>query len=140
MKECDNSKIHISSNFILSISLLIMFDTLLLRPLLHCNTLPHFTQLHFTKLRCTSTHFTQLHYTYRHFTSSHLHFTTLSFSFTHLHFLSFYFISRHYNRHRTVLISKRISKIINPFPPLKNFSIFHFRYNLLKPTGYVMHH
>jgi len=33
MKECDNStrKVHISSNFILSISLLIMFDTLLLR-------------------------------------------------------------------------------------------------------------
>jgi len=30
MRECDNSKIHISSNFILSISLLIMFDTLLL--------------------------------------------------------------------------------------------------------------
>jgi hypothetical protein len=28
MKECDNSKIHISSNFILSVSLLIMFDTL----------------------------------------------------------------------------------------------------------------
>jgi hypothetical protein len=34
MKECDNSirKIHISSNFILPISLLIMFDNLLLRP------------------------------------------------------------------------------------------------------------
>ena len=43
MKECDNSKIHISSNFILSISLLRMFDTLLLRPSLHCNT----TLLHF---------------------------------------------------------------------------------------------
>jgi len=40
MKECDNStrKIHISSNFILSISPLIIFDTLLLRPSLHCNT------------------------------------------------------------------------------------------------------
>ena len=39
MKECDNStrKIHISSNFVLSISVLIMFDTLLLRPSLHCN-------------------------------------------------------------------------------------------------------
>jgi hypothetical protein len=36
MKECDNStrKIHINNNFILSISLLIMFDTLLLRPAL----------------------------------------------------------------------------------------------------------
>jgi len=56
MEECDNSKIHISGNFILSISLLIMFDTLSLRPSLHCNT---------------PLHFTQLHYTYRHFTSSH---------------------------------------------------------------------
>jgi len=31
MKECDNSKIHISSNFILFICLLIMLDTFLLR-------------------------------------------------------------------------------------------------------------
>jgi hypothetical protein len=47
MKECDNSnrKIHKRSNFILSVSLLIMFDTLL-RPLLHCNTSVHFTTLH----------------------------------------------------------------------------------------------
>jgi len=76
MKECDNStrKIHISSNFILSISLLIMFDTLLLRPSLHWNTLLHFTTLHPTTF----------HYIYRHFTSFHLHFTTLSFSFTHV--------------------------------------------------------
>jgi hypothetical protein len=49
MKECDNStrKIHISSNFILSISLLIMFNTLLLRPSLRY-TSPHFNQQHFT--------------------------------------------------------------------------------------------
>ena len=39
MKECDNSKIHINSNFILSVSHLIMFDTLLLRPSLHFTTL-----------------------------------------------------------------------------------------------------
>jgi len=42
-----------------------MFDTLLLRPLLHCNTplhLPHFTQLHFPILRYTSPHYTQLHF------------------------------------------------------------------------------
>ena len=95
MKECDNStrKIHISSNFILSISLLIMFDTFLLRPSLHCNTPLHFTQLHFTTLHPTTLHPTTLHYTYRHFISSHLHSTTLSFSSTHLHFLSFYFTS-----------------------------------------------
>jgi hypothetical protein len=37
MRECDNSKIHTSSNFLLSISLITMLDTLLLVPSLHCN-------------------------------------------------------------------------------------------------------
>jgi len=83
MKECDNSKIHISSNFLLSIYLLIMLDTLLLGPSLHCNTSLHFTTLHPTTL----------HYTYRHFTSSHLHYTTLSFGLTHLHFLPLFHIT-----------------------------------------------
>jgi len=52
MKECDNStrKIHIGVNFILSISLLIMTDTLLLRPSQHCNTPLHFTTLQPTTL------------------------------------------------------------------------------------------
>jgi len=59
MGECDNSKIHISSNSLLSICLLIMLDTLLLVPSLHCNTSLHFTTLHQTTL----------HYTYRHFYS-----------------------------------------------------------------------
>jgi hypothetical protein len=120
MKECDNSarKIHIISNFILSTSLLIMFDTISVRPSLHCNTPLHFTTLHPTTLHYTSLHFTTLHpttlhYFYRHFTSSHLHFTTLSFSFTHLHFLLFYFTSHHCTRHSTDLISKLISKIMN---------------------------
>jgi len=56
MKDCDNStcKLHISNNFILSISLLIMFDTLLLRPSLYCNTLLHFTTLHPTTLHNTT--------------------------------------------------------------------------------------
>jgi hypothetical protein len=89
-----------------------MFDTLLLRPSLHCSTPLHFTTLHPTTL----------HYTYRHFTSSHLHFTTLSFSITHLHFLSFYFTSHHI----TDLIPKTFSKKVNPFTALKNFSPFHF--------------
>jgi len=85
MRECDNNKIHISSNFLLSICLLIMLDTLLLVPSLHCNTLLHFTTLHPTTLHCT----------YQHFTSSHLHFTTLSFGLTHLYFLPIYFTSHH---------------------------------------------
>jgi hypothetical protein len=50
MKECDNSKIHISSNFILSISLLIMLDTLLLRPSI--TTLQHSATLHHIIERC----------------------------------------------------------------------------------------
>ena len=91
-----------------------MFDTLLLRPSLHCNTPLHFTTLHPTPL----------HYTYQHFTSSHLHFTTLSFSFTHLHFLLFYFTSHHVTRHSTDLIPQIISKITNPFTTLRNFSPF----------------
>jgi len=39
-----------------------MFDTLLLRPSLHCNTPLHFTTLHPTTLYYTS-HFMQLHFT-----------------------------------------------------------------------------
>jgi hypothetical protein len=62
MKECDNIKIHINSNFILFISLLIMFNTLLLRPSLHCNTPLHFTTLHPITLHYTSLHFTTFHY------------------------------------------------------------------------------
>ena len=59
MKECDNSKIHISSNFILSICLLIMFDTLLLRPSLHCQ---HSATLHHTSPNYTSLHLSTLHF------------------------------------------------------------------------------
>jgi len=79
MKECDNStrKIHISSNFILSTSLLIMFDTLLLRPSLHCNTPLHFTILHPTTLHYTSPHYTQLHFTTLTDTSLPLIYTSL---------------------------------------------------------------
>jgi len=84
-------------------------------------TLQHSATLHHTTL-----HPTTLHCTYQHLTSSHLHFTTLSFSFTHLHFLSFYFTSHHITRHSTDLLPKLISKIINPFTALKNFSPFHF--------------
>jgi hypothetical protein len=118
MKECVNSKIRvrISSNFILSIYLLIMSDTLLIRPSLHCNISLHFTTLHPTTL----------HYTYRHFTSFYLHFTTISFGLTHLPFLSLYFTSHHQTRHSAIHISKLISKIMNPLTALKNLSPFHF--------------
>ena len=53
MRECDNSKIHLSNNSLLSICLLIILDTLLLVlvPSLHCNTLLHFTTLHQAKIK-----------------------------------------------------------------------------------------
>jgi len=79
---------HISSNFLLSVCLLIQSDALLLVPPLHCNTSLHFTTLHPTTL----------HYTYRQFTSSHLHFTTFSFGLTHLRtFPIFLFHQRPYH-------------------------------------------
>jgi hypothetical protein len=98
-----------------------MFDTLLLRPSLHCNTPLHITTFHPTTL----------HYTYRHFTSSHLHFTTLSFSFTHLHSLSFYFTSHHIfhiTSQQQISSPKLFLKQVNPFTVLKNFSPFHFTF------------
>jgi hypothetical protein len=100
MKECDNSahKIHISYNFLMSIILLIMVDTLLLRPSLHCNTLLHFTTLHPTTL-----HHTSPNYTYWHFTFFHLHVTTLSFSFTI--YISYHSVSPHITKLDTVQFS-----------------------------------
>jgi hypothetical protein len=89
MKKCDKStrKIHISSNFVLSISLLIMFDALLLRP-----SLQHYTTLHHTSPNYTTLHFATLHHTTPNYTSPHftqLHFTTLCYTsphYTQLHF------------------------------------------------------
>jgi hypothetical protein len=58
MKECDNNKIHISSNFLLSICLIIL-DTLLLGPSLHCK---HFATFHHTSPNYTSLHLSTLHF------------------------------------------------------------------------------
>jgi hypothetical protein len=62
MKEYDNSKIHTSSNFLLSICLLIMLDNLLVGPLLHCNTSLHFTTFHPSTLHYTSRSFGSRYY------------------------------------------------------------------------------
>jgi hypothetical protein len=59
MKESDNSKIHISSNFILTICLLIMLDTFITRT---TNTLQHFAALHHTSSNYTSLHLSTLHF------------------------------------------------------------------------------
>jgi hypothetical protein len=111
MKECDNSKIHISSNFILSVCLLTMLDTLFLRPPLHCNTSLHFTQLHFATLIDTSLP---------------LIYTSVPSHLAESIYISYRSVSAHITRQYCSPISKLISKIMNPFTALKNLSPFHF--------------
>ena len=104
-----------AANFISSIYLLIMIDTLLLRASLHFTTLVDtslnsiyiFTQLHFSPLHYTCLHFTSSHlnFTQLHFTT--LHFTTLSFSLTPLKFPTspFHLTSLHFTSlHLTALL------------------------------------
>ena len=106
----------------MSISLLIMFDTLLLRPSLHCNTPLHFTILHPTTLHCTSLHFTQPHFTTLIDTSLPLIYTSRPSHLALRIYISYRSISPHITTlDNTVLISKLISKIMNPFTALKNF-------------------
>jgi hypothetical protein len=59
MKECDNNKIHTSSNFLLSMRLLIMLDTFITRTI---TTLQHFATLHHTSPNYTSLHLLTLHF------------------------------------------------------------------------------
>jgi hypothetical protein len=95
MKECDNEKAKQAANFVWSIYLLIMLDTLLLRHSLH------FTTLHPTTLHYTSPHFTQLHFATLHYTSPNytsLHFTTLHP--TTLHSTSQHLSTLHLSRNR----------------------------------------
>jgi len=87
MKECDKRKSHISSNFIWSIYLLKMVETLVLRPSLH------FTPRHYSCWHFTSSHlnFTQLHYTTLSFGLTPFKFPTALFHLTSLHFTSLHF-------------------------------------------------
>jgi hypothetical protein len=83
MREFNNSKIHISSNFLLSMCLIIMLDTLLLVTII---TLQHFATLHHTSPNYTSLHLSTLH-----FLSFTLHYRVIwlnpfTFHLTHLHF------------------------------------------------------
>ena len=55
MRECDNSKIHVNSNFLLPICLIIIFGHLVTSTII---TLHNFATLHHTSPN----------YTYRHFT------------------------------------------------------------------------
>jgi len=77
-----------------------MYDTLLLRPSLHCNTPLHFTTLHPTTLHYASLHFTQLHLSTLHFLSFTLHYPLIwryafTFSIVLFHFTSPHITSHH---------------------------------------------
>ena len=100
MRECNNSKIHISSNFLLSICLIII-------------TLQHFATLHHTSPNCTSLYLSTLLYPL--IWLNPFTFPIVLFPLTSLN-------QTQYGYH----IPKLISKIINPFPALKNLSPFHF--------------
>ena len=138
MKECDKRKsdirrkLHVIYISIYRLSypahrwsmyLLIMLDTLLLRPSLH------FTQLHFTPL----------HYTCRHFTSSHLNFTQLHYPLIWLHPISISYpsISPHFTallddfRHTSISMYARTNRCYNERGSRNNYvrsSIPHYIY------------
>jgi hypothetical protein len=106
MRGCDNSKIYISSKFILSICLLIMFITLQ-----HLATLNH-----------TTPTYTSLHLSTFHFLSFTLHYSPIWLNPS----TSPIVLSYHITKLDTVRLShpQTFSKVMNPFTILKNFSPF----------------
>ena len=105
MRECDNSKIHISSNFIVSICLLIMFITLE-----HLATLNH-----------TTPNYTSLHLSTLHFISFTLHYYLIWLNPSTFPIVLFDLTSLNQTQYGSH-IPKLISKVMNPFTALKNFS------------------
>jgi hypothetical protein len=117
MKECDSSKVYISSNFLLSVCLLIQLDTLLLRPLQHFATLhhtsPNYTALHLSTLQFLS--FT-LHYPLiwlNPFTST-LHVDVISFMIPRSILLTVKNVSD-----QSCTGNQNTRFICNPYPPRK---------------------
>ena len=108
MRGCDNSKIHISSNFISSICLLIMFITLQ-----HLATLNH-----------TTPNYTSLHLPTLHFLSFTLHYSPIQLTPSTFPIVLFHLTSLNQTQYSSH-IPKLISKIMNPFTAPKNFSPFH---------------
>jgi hypothetical protein len=109
MRGCDNSKIQISSNFILSICLLIMFITLQ-----HLATLNHSTP-----------NYNSLHLSTLHFLSFTLHYSPIWLNPSSFPIGLFHLTSLNYTLYGSH-IPKLISKVMNPFTALRNFSTFHF--------------
>ena len=108
MKGCNNSKIHISSNFILSICLLITFITLQ-----HLATLNHTTPL-----------YTSLHLSTLYFLSFTLHYPPIYLNPSTFPIILFHLTSLNQTQYGSH-IPQLISKVMNPLTALKNFSPFH---------------
>jgi hypothetical protein len=108
MRGCDNSKIHISSNFILSIFLRIMFITLQNLATLNHPT-PNYTSLHLSTL---------------HFLSFTLHYSSIWLNPSTFPIVLFHLPSLNYTQYG-FHIPKLISKVMNPFTSL-HFTSFHF--------------
>ena len=124
MKECDNSKIHISSSFILSICLLKVLDTFITRTI---TTLQHFATLHHSSPNYTSLHLSTLH-----FLSFTLHYPLIWLNPFTFPTALFHLTSLNYPQYSSP-ISKLISKIMNlketltislHFPSLFIFLVF----------------
>ena len=109
MRGCNNSKIHINSNFILSICLLIMFIALQ-----HLATLNH-----------TTPNYTSLHLSTLHFLSFTLHYSPLWLNPSTFTIVLFHPPSLNQTQYCSH-IPKLNSKVMTPFTALKNFSPFHF--------------
>jgi len=117
MRECDNSKIHISSNFLLSICLLTM---------LICNiTSTIITLQHFGTLHHTSPNYTSLHLSTLHFLSFTLQYPLIWLNPSTFPIVQFHLTSLNLTQYGSH-IPKLIYKVMNPFTALKNLSPFHF--------------
>jgi len=122
MRKYDNSKVLISSNFLFSICLLIMLDTLILVPSL---------RLLITSIiifRYTSPDYTSLHLSTLYFLSFTLHNSPIWFNPSTFPIILFHVTQ--YSSH----IPRLISKVMNPFTALKDLSPFHFTIYLFSFT------
>ena len=106
MRDCNNSKIHISSNFILSIYLLIMFITLQYLATFN-HTTPNYTSLHLSTL---------------HFLSFSLHYSPIWLNPSTFPIVLFHLTSLNQTQYGSH-IPKLISKVMNPFTALKNIKM-----------------
>ena len=118
MRKYDNSKVLISSNFLFSICLLIMLDTLILVPSL---------RLLITSIiifRYTSPNYTSLHLSTLYFLSFTLHNSPIWFNPSTFPIILFHLTSLNQTQYGSH-IPQLISKVMNPLTALKNFSPFH---------------